>query len=312
MFNWKGNCNYIPAASININSYINSYNTFASNCNANTDFDAKSKFFIDTYIDNIIDIDCEEGINYNFTKQCGLREIYSVLDKCKTDVPTSTPPLYFLYNMPLSCPFLGLASKNEIWLQGSKLVDPLFANILAHEYGHTYGLLHARAEGSTWEYADCSDPMGCASTVNVCFNAPNSNKIGWAKPIIIKASFLKPKILHNFFLPIFSTTFANNIQFQFNSSSLFLSLRSSEGKLNVDSGILGLQLVNYKKRLVSIQNAISIHSTNETTISNFLDAVQPHQTWKYMIPIELQEITLKYVEYVKGKGALINFCFQCS
>lgn len=314
LYNWQGRCNSIPSSSLNMFDYINSYNTFVTNCNKNPNFDMKTKFFLDTFIDKTINIDCETK-TYNFTKQCGLMEIYSVREKCNREEENST---IFMYNMPLSCPFLGLGSESqkEIWIQGSKLLDPLFANILAHEYGHILGLSHAKAIGSLWEYADCSDPMGCASTINICYNAPNANKLGWAKPIYLKTSILTPNTWYNFFIPIFSTSFINHILLNIDNTNLnlFFSIRSSQGANDTDKGILGLKLENFKRKFIPIENAVSIHLMNDTKSSYFIDALEPKpkQLWTFNTHVKNITVNVRYTEFIKNRGGFISLCIdQC-
>jgi hypothetical protein len=84
----------------------------------------------------------------------------------------------FIYVFPrTSCPFAGMASGENVWLNGS-----LSRKLVAHELGHTYGLSHSntwecvRGSCTSVEYGDPYDTMGSGSGD---FNAYEKFRIGW-------------------------------------------------------------------------------------------------------------------------------------
>lgn len=337
MINMNGpNCPNNPNA--NIFEYISSFNRFVNGCNMNPHLEIKYPMFIDPTVDEILNMDCEGQANgltpYNFTKRCGLIETYSALllcqevnaEKMKRLVSTNELFLNVIYNLPISCPFYGLGSQGlvngqgQIWIQGSRMV-PEYANTFAHEYGHALGLKHAGAMGSTWEYADCSDPMGCASTINLCYNAPNANAIGWSQPIHINVDSSTRGIWSEYFLPIFTTAYYNNflITVPGTSCDLFFSLRSGQQNIFADSAIETLTVVTYNGTYAPLQNSVSVHAKNQTSTAHsiLVDVVPMSSIWAFDqiakqvcgSSVTFGNIAIKHIQFIARKGSSISFCF---
>lgn len=328
--NFKSPCQpstpiYDPLA---MTAYISRYNTFVKSCNLNPDIANVSSSLISPMIDSVLNMDCQgnvpystqSNLSYNYNKQCGLMEVYSSLYACinankkKHDllVYTNTSFLNIIYNAPQSqCIFLGLGTMDNffektVWIQSSRMF-PNLTNTLAHEIGHTKGLQHSGAVGSSWEYADCSCPMGCASTINLCFNAPNANALGWAKPIIIKQQNFITNNWNYILLPIYATTYYNNILINNTQTNtpIILSLRSSK----IEPGIDDLSLMNFNQVYIPIDKAISIHIISNTTQrSMFFDAIAPQSQWDGSI-LGIK-VFFKHVIFLPSlNGSMVSFCF---
>jgi hypothetical protein len=283
-------------------------------------------------IDATIDMKCTGYVpplsNYSFTKQCGLMEIYSTLYECfrvnanKYNFFTSNNIKFtnIIYNLPTSCP-LGFAlsdrNYNVVWIQQVQLLNINLTNTLAHEMGHTRGLYHSAAFGSDWEYADCSCPMGCAKDINVCFNAPNANRLGWAKPIV-----LDNNIINNWmevYLPIYTTSFYNHVMIKVTDDcSLYFSVRSAVGP---DSGISGLSVVNIHQERMLIENTVNIHAMNSSYLRpmavDFIPA-HPSKIWLFRdiatrvcgsVTTFKNIAVLHHMFSPQEQGSYVSFCF---
>jgi Gametolysin peptidase M11 len=89
----------------------------------------------------------------------------------------------WIYLFPrVDCPFSGLSAGDENWLNGA-----LSRKLVAHELGHTYGLLHANSWDcrsgacAATEYGDAYSTMGNGSGD---FNAFEKAKIGWITNVV--------------------------------------------------------------------------------------------------------------------------------
>lgn len=263
--------------------YFDSYNRFVAKCNKNVESLVDYQL---SPLDNVNNMNCQgsvpvqkgDPLNYNFNSQCGLLETYSALYSCINNNKVKydslrkggAPFVNVILNMPeYKCTgFWGMGTvpaspadkENTVWIQSSRIL-PNLTNTLAHELGHTRGLQHAGTIGSSWEYSDCSCPMGCASDGSMCFNAPNANRLGWSRPIRVVA---QAKWVY-YYLPIYATTLYNNYAI----GNLTFSLRSS----SYEAGIRNLMLASSNGSYVPAENAISIHMMRADNRSVFIDAL---------------------------------------
>jgi hypothetical protein len=247
--------------------------------------DIVRQFYTNNVIDKILNMSCSNMTNkpltYNFSESCNLIGLYEIKNQCQKYLApahkNNTATTIILYNIPISCPWYGMGttgginSNNTIWIVANRLF-PILGNTLLHELGHTWGLEHSHS--INWEYGDCSCIMGCANTINTCFNAFNSNKLGWSTslfPPIYPNSFGS---WTNYLLPVFTKQYNNHIIINVSDIyNIFLSLRSSQGRSGVDTDILNLTSSNYNGTFVPFQNAISVHLTTQTA-STFISAIQ--------------------------------------
>jgi Gametolysin peptidase M11 len=84
----------------------------------------------------------------------------------------------WIYLFPrVDCPFAGLAAGEENWLNGS-----LSRKLVAHELGHTYGLLHANSwecAGGSCRALEYGDPYSTMGRGSGDFNIFEKQKVGW-------------------------------------------------------------------------------------------------------------------------------------
>lgn len=300
-------------------TYLNSYNAFVAKCNKNVASIVDYQLPPLDYVDNM---SCQgtlqvsnTALNYNFNSGCGLQETYSAMYSCiqknqkkyESLVKANEPFVNVILNMPQNkCnSFLGMGTipsspsqkETTVWIQSSRIF-PNFANTLAHEIGHTQGLQHSGAVGSTWEYSDCSCPMGCSLDASICFNAPNANKLGWAKPMIIKSYNLLKEHFEYYFIPIYASTLYNNYKVE--GTNLTFSLRSNIIEKSIDK----LMLMNENAVYVPANNAISIH-TIQNSRTMFIDAIQPGSIWYGK---KWGNIIVKYMAFLPNlNGSVIGF-----
>jgi len=315
--------NQVSAYRIDIASYINRVNRFNNFCNMSPNTTFKNTFLLAPQVDGILNVNCAGSVpplDYNFTKQCGLEETYSMLQACQNQYPKKYGWLYsdptkfltIIYNLPSSCQ--GISNKvGQIFIQSSQMNNE---NALIHEIGHSNGLEHSGT--------DCSDPMGCAAaSANLCFNAPNSRRLGWANPIsILDQSLLPQDRWLSYKLPIFTTAFNNHFVIPIGKSGcdLYFSLRSSHGTPFADSGIHELQVVNANQKYVDVQNTVAIHALNQTSDrSKVVDHIPVNSTWDFapyaqavcgpQIGKQSSKIALFHKQYQFKYGSHLFFCF---
>lgn len=344
----QGNCS-IGSTTIkdfNVNDYIRRYNIFTQACNMNPNNNGINNDFILPYgIDSIINKPCDGTKpippftqNYTYSKQCGLTESFASLQHCldnnsqKMNIYNNNTNIIdytvIIYNLPLNCPFYGLGTTGKelkhytIWIQTSRLTNSNYSNTLAHELAHTKGIMyHSGAFGSTWEYADCSCIMGCASGINVCFNAPMSNMLGWSKANILDPLVSNKNKWIDMFIPIYTRSFYNHIIIPIPNSEcqLYFSVRSSDGRPDADSEISGLSVVNINNNYVPVENTLSIHAMNTTQkvpksvdflIANPINIWDFSQYSQQVCGKDHINIAIKHKYYNKiTGGSLVSFCF---
>ena len=308
--------------SVAMNQYLNRYNKFIKDCNFNT-IDVIPNYIVPV-VDTVLNMPCEGMVpfsktynaNYSFNK-CGLMEIYSVQQACinanemkrNLFLKNNNPFINIVYNLPsTSCDFLGMGTvefdktENSVWIQSSRLFNPNLSNTLVHEIGHTKGLHHSGAYGSKWEYADCSCPMGCAGTIDICYSPPNANLLGWAKPIQMQKTINKWTQL---FLPFYVSRLYNHILVDNgNGCKLFFSVRSSL----IEKGIKDLSLMNSDSKYVISDASINIHTMNSRSM--FVDAIPQGMVWDSYGVFCNMTVAIKHIAYVtKVNGSLVSICF---
>ena len=151
---------------------------------------------------------------------CGTAEVFGWKQAALQKVAARFPKLnltYYTHQVFVlpdnSCPWAGLASVGcgttcPVWLRGARAAWPTTYTPF-HELGHTLGLQHASALSK--EYGDGTCAMGCCSPV--CFNAPHSWQLAWARPIrVLNASTLAPARWVAFHIPALSSGPVNHVQ----------------------------------------------------------------------------------------------------
>ncbi|KAG1673456.1 hypothetical protein FOA52_002222 [Chlamydomonas sp. UWO 241] len=143
----------------------------------------------------------------------------------------------------LVCPWLGLASFGctgafcYAWVRFDQVKR---LNIIFHELGHTLQFSHSSS--STWEYGDCSCPMGCTGE-RACLNAPQAVRAGWYKELAVHTSAnTLPGMWYRYSIPAAELTDTNTVKISptgapfLGNPSYYLSLKTNRGyNANIDS-----------------------------------------------------------------------------
>jgi hypothetical protein len=302
---WHGACEgAAPYAGFTMAAYAGALNRNVLNCNTHPDRAFRAAFAIPLSEPDVLDMPCEQATRdlarglwpYNMTQECSFLAPELASETCQARHPAGGGATWrgIVFNMPGTCPYYGLGTegvqggRSVVWVASPRM-QPQWANTVLHEFGHTWSLSHAHSAGSAWEYADKSDPMGCADTIGTCFNAPNAHALGWNAPLAVVAAdgATQAGRVQTFVLPVATTAYANHVQVTslFGSTRyvVFLSLRSSLGTPLADAEIAAMRTVNHAGAYVAVQNAVSIHAVDagdpRAPRTWFVDAVQPGAAW---------------------------------
>lgn len=135
--------------------------------------------------------------------KCGSAEIYGWMNEAleqvkarKIDISKYKRRILILPFRSV-CPWAGLASVGctttcNTWINSDPKGDEINLPTLFQELAHNIGLMHSNRfkTGTSLEYGDCTDPMGCGGfnsarklTSMSCINGPQQYKAGWTYPI---------------------------------------------------------------------------------------------------------------------------------
>jgi hypothetical protein len=307
--NLEGSCN--SALSFDSNKmriYMDEYNSYVKKYN----FNNPTKFFLPTQMDTILKMPCD-GDYYSFTNNCDHPEIFVAQDLCRIANmnKSSTTELYIIFNLPSkSCNkvwgFATTASEpwNAVWIQSSRLFDPSKVTTLVHEMGHTKGLNHSGAYYfTTWDYADCSCPMGCAQSIEISYNPPNAYLLGWAEPITVSVLYNNWSYVD---LALYASRKKNHIMLENKQKDckLFFSVRSSI----IEPGLVNIGNVNSNGMYVFIDGSLSIHTLEDRSM--FVDAIPVESTWSGLycgMNITVSFISFDYTTLISKIGLLRHY-----
>lgn len=202
---------------------------------------------------------------YDLSSYCGTNEIYALTYfveqyaiKNRIDLAKYKRKIIVMpYTQ--SCPWAGLGnigcgSSCNVWINGFYGI-----NVVFHELGHTLGLLHSNTPGV--EYGDSSCAMGCCSPV--CFNAAQSNSLGWNKDIKLE---LKPNLWTSVKVPSYLSQRANFIQI----GKYFISYRTPIGRdANLIPTLKNKVFIHLRPNIFT--SSIMLYSLGEGQIAGLAD-----------------------------------------
>lgn len=201
------------------------------------------------------------------------------------------PIKIIVFPLNLNCTFSGLATpscssgKCYVWINMFKGLDTSF---VMHEISHTLGLMHSSI--STDPYGDFTCAMG--NGTHVCFNAPQSWKLGWRDAIanfngltLQSGNSLIPLSIYSL-IPFHNMAYNSFIRILKGNTSYFISIRGGPGASS--------RIFDNITSLGKYYNTLSIHVTNGTE-SDFTPVFL------------LGNIGLNQSIYIPALGACIKF-----
>lgn len=267
---------------------------------------------------------------YNASR-CGLVELYayqefaSVAYKNYANLSAATQ---IIMNVPLNCMFYGAGTQNckskkqcYVWIRADRELLP---QTLIHELGHTLGLSHSanianvpRQGVAFWAYGDSSCIMGQASSSEICYNAPQARKLGYATPVVdLDERNLPINAIKSYTLPFFTTSPVNHmtVKLEGMTTTLYISIRSSasasvaaaaaaDSKLNSDyDKVLSIHMMAQERP--SIIALVKLGAT--FTIHPFLKMDDDYGSEEFLFSAINGNLTIRFTAFWGQKGAIVS------
>lgn len=280
-------------------SFIRQYNYNLLKCNKNTSHASVNAKLMSTMYSRV-SLPCTgtpfkdfPKLSYNMSQQCGLVELFGPYQFIR---PIDTRALTIILNMPKKCTYYGIHTGKLVGINEMRLEDAQWASTLVHEMGHEWGLSHSTS--LTYDYGDCSCIMGCASNTDVCFNAPQAERLGMLRALPDSdLRLIDGWKIYN--LPLYESGFDSFVSIKGKECTLYLSIRSSK----IEKGVAGLGSVNFDGEWVTFDDRLSVHLVDKKTDRTyFVDTIAPNgQIWDLVPRAAKINFTIPFVRFIKAK-----------